>query len=89
MFHNQNQYLPRSLPSSIVEDDCFVNVNNSKHIECIIPTAEIMVTFRGNTQFQRQCYVYAEKIDLKELIVSLIGLHTGEVITNTLMHFFL
>ncbi|XP_019894638.1 spindle assembly abnormal protein 6 homolog isoform X2 [Musca domestica] len=68
MFHNQNQYLPRSLPSSIVEDDCFVNVNNSKHIECIIPTAEIMVTFRGNTQFQRQCYVYAEKIDLKELI---------------------
>ncbi|XP_073819075.1 spindle assembly abnormal protein 6 homolog isoform X2 [Musca autumnalis] len=61
----QNSYLPRK----IAEDfDCFVNVNNSKNIECVIPTEEVMVTFRGDSQQKRLCYVFAEKIDFKELI---------------------
>ncbi|XP_061396377.1 spindle assembly abnormal protein 6 homolog [Musca vetustissima] len=61
----QNPYLP---PAPIVQDDCFVNVNNSKNIECVIPTAEVMVTFRGDAHLKRLCFVYAEKIDFKELI---------------------
>lgn len=61
-----------SLQMSHLEDDHFANINYSKNIECIVPTAELMVNFRANgLKSQKVCYVYAEKLDFKGLIVSL------------------
>lgn len=53
------------------EEDHFANINYSKNIECILPTSELMVNFRTNgLKTQKSCFVYAEKLDFKGLIVS-------------------
>ncbi|KAM7363938.1 spindle assembly abnormal 6 [Cochliomyia hominivorax] len=56
-------------PTPQVEEDHFANANYSKNIECILPTAELMVNFRSNgLKAQKSCFVYAEKLDFKGLI---------------------
>ncbi|XP_023293177.2 spindle assembly abnormal protein 6 homolog [Lucilia cuprina] len=58
-----------SFPVPSLEDDHFANINYSKNVECILPTAELMVNFRSNgLKAQKACFVYAEKLDFKGLI---------------------
>ncbi|XP_037819451.1 spindle assembly abnormal protein 6 homolog [Lucilia sericata] len=58
-----------SFPMPNQEDDHFANINYSKNVECILPTAELMVNFRSNgLKAQKACFVYAEKLDFKGLI---------------------
>ncbi|XP_065366567.1 spindle assembly abnormal protein 6 homolog [Calliphora vicina] len=56
-------------PTPHIEDDHFANINYSKNVECILPTAELLVNFRSNgLKAQKACFVYAEKLDFKGLI---------------------
>lgn len=52
------------------DEDHFANINYSRNIECILPTAELMVNFRANgLKTQKACFIYAEKMEFKGLIV--------------------
>lgn len=54
----------------VIEENFFVNANYSKNIESILPTAELIVNFRLNgLKAQKNCFVYAEKLEFKGLIV--------------------
>lgn len=54
----------------LIEEDYFANINYSKNIEYMTPTTEIMVNFSSNgLKAKKACFIYAEKLDLKGLVV--------------------
>lgn len=54
------------------EDSYFANMEYSKNVVNILPSAEMLVSFRGEMMrpYKRACLLYAERMDFKELIVS-------------------
>lgn len=54
------------------EDSYFANMEYSKNVVNILPSAEMLVSFRGEMMRpnKRACLLYAERMDFKELIVS-------------------
>lgn len=59
-----------SFSNNCPEDDYFSNITYVKNIESIIPNSELTINIRTNgVSTKKQCFVYAEKIDFKGLIV--------------------
>lgn len=57
------------------EETYFASMDYTKNVVNIMPSAEMLVTFNGGDRdmmhAKKACLLYAERVDFKELIVSL------------------